>query len=227
MVASASELHKFLAQVDPFRALPATELDRLVALSKPKHYEKGETIYSEGDPADSVWVLQLGRIQIFKYSSAGRPLAIESLGPKELFGTLCRLGGNGRNYPCTAVTATPCDVLQILDRTFLDFYNRFPAMVMGVCALCSQRLNEMQGISCAGQEPVEKRIAGILLQLQRTHGTVLPVTKREVAELAGTTVETTIRTVSVFSKKGWVQSSRGKITLKNPAEIQKLVNSVC
>lgn len=222
-----TDLRKFLAQVDPFRALPAKELDRLITLTQEKHFDKGETIFSEGDPADSVWVLQEGRIQIFKYSSAGRPLAIESLGPKELFGTLCRLGGNGRNYPCTAVTATPCNVLRILDRTFLDFYNRFPALVMGVCALCSQRLNEMQGISCAGQEPVEKRIAGILLQLQKQQGPVLTITKREVAELAGTTVETTIRTVSGFSKKGWVQSSRGKITLKNLPEIQKLVETIC
>jgi CRP-like cAMP-binding protein len=223
----ALALRRFISQVDPFRALPPVELDRLIGLTQQKTYGKGETIYSEGDPADSVWVLQEGRIQIFKYSSAGRPLAIESLGPKELFGTLCRLGSNGRNYPCTAVTATACTVLRILDRTFLDFYNRFPAVVMGVCALCSQRLNEMQGLSCAGQEPVEKRIAGILIQLQRTHGDTLPVTKREIAELAGTTVETTIRTVSGFSKKGWVQSSRGKITLKKLSEIQKLLDAVC
>src|SRR5690349_3410211 len=120
-------MQKFLSQVSPFRVLPAKELERLAALAQPKRYGKGETIFSEGDPADSVWVLREGRIQIFKYTSGGRPLAIESLGPKELFGTLCRLGGNGRNYPCTAVTATECAVVRILDRTFLDFYNRFPA----------------------------------------------------------------------------------------------------
>jgi CRP/FNR family transcriptional regulator len=222
-----SNPRQFLSQVSPFNVLPSPELDRLVLLAQEKQYGKGEMIFSEGDSADSIWVLKEGRIQIFKYSSAGRPLAIESLGPKELFGTLCRLGGNGRNYPCTAVTSTPCTVIRILDRTFLDFYNRFPAMVMGVCALCSHRLNEMQGMSCAGQEPVEKRIAGILLQLEKTHGPVLPVTKREIAELAGTTVETTIRTVSHFSKKGWVSSARGKITLKKPSEIKKLFESVC
>src|SRR5689334_265246 len=111
---------QFLALVSPFNALPPAELDRLLPLTQEKSYGKGETIFSEGEAADSVWVLKQGRIQIFKYSSAGRPLAIESLGSKELFGTLCRLGGNGRNYPCTAVTSTDCTVLRILDRTFLD-----------------------------------------------------------------------------------------------------------
>src|SRR5687767_6657524 len=107
-LSSSNDLRRFLSQVNPFRVLPATEMDRLLTLAQEKTYAKGETVYAEGDSADSVWVLKEGRIQIFKYSSSGRPLAIESLGPKELFGTLCRLGGNGRTYPCTAVTATPC-----------------------------------------------------------------------------------------------------------------------
>lgn len=224
---SPQALRQFLSQVDPFRALPPKELDRLVSLATVKTYEKGETIYAEGDFADSVWILKEGRIQVFKYTSSGRPQAIESLGPKELFGTLCRLGNNGRNYPCTAVASTPCTVLRILDRIFLDFYNRYPALVMGVCSLCSQRLNAMQGLSCSAQEPVEKRIAAILIKLQKEHGDTLPFTKREIADLAATTVETTIRTISSFSKKRWVTSSRGKIALKAPAQIQKLLDAPC
>ena len=66
-----------------------------------------------------------------------------------------------------------------------------------------------------------------LIQLQKEHGDTLPFTKREIAELAATTVETTIRTISAFAKKGWVSSARGKITLKAPAEIKKLLESFC
>jgi len=222
-----TSLRQFFSQVSPFSVLPANEMGRLIALAQEKHYRKGETIYSEGDVADSVWVLKEGRVQIFKYSSAGRPHAIENLGPNELFGTLCRLGANGRTYPCTAIASTDSTVIRILDRTFLDFYNRFPAMVMGVCSLCSQRLNAVQGMSCSAQEPVERRIATLLLQLQKNHGATLPFTKRELAELAGTTVETAIRTISGFSKKGWVSSARGSIVLKSPANIQKLLDTVC
>ena len=226
MSLSEIEVQQFLASIQPFKALPTDDLRRVAGAARAQSFSKGETIYTEGDPADSVWILKEGRIQIFKYSSGGRPHAIENLGPQELFGTLCRMGSNGRIYPCTAVTSTPSTVIRILDRTFLDFYNRFPGVVMGVCSLCSQRLNAMQGVSCAAQEPVERRIAVILLQLQKSHGDTLPFTKREVAELAGTTVETTIRTISAFSKKGWVVSARGKIRLKAPDEIQKLTESI-
>lgn len=224
-MSTAQNLGRFLSNVNPFQALPAKDLARLAALATEKTFAKGEMIYNEGDPADSVWILKDGQIEIFKYTSEGRPLVIEMLGPKELFGALCRLGGSAKTYPCTAISATPCAVVRILDRAFLDFYNRYPAMVMGVCSLCSQRLYAIQGLSCQGQEHVDKRIAGALLQLRKANGNILRFTKREVAELAGTTVETTIRTVSLFSKKGWVSSSRGQILLKAPAELEKLLTS--
>ncbi len=217
---------QFLSQTFPFKVLPAAELDRLSGRARSHTYAKGETVYSEGDVADSIWVLAQGRVQIFKYSSEGRPLAIESIARGELFGTLCRLGGNGRQYPCTAIAAVNSDVIQIADREFLDVYNRFPALVIGVCSLCSQRLQAVQGLSCQGQEPVEKRLAMLLLTLQKKHGSVLPFTKRELAEQAGTTVETTIRIMSRFQKKGWITSSRGKLELKKVQPIEALVDSV-
>lgn len=217
---------QFLSQISPFKALPANEITRLAQRLRNRTIEKGETIYSEGDPADSVWVLMRGRIQIFKYSSQGRPLAIESIAPGELFGTLCRMGGDGKVYPCTAVAALDSAVLQIADKEFLEIYNRFPAVVMGVCSLCSQRLQAVQGLSCSGQEPVDWRLAALLLKLQKTHGAVLPFTKRELAEQVGTTVETTIRIMGRFEKQAWIATSRGKIELKKPASLQNFVDRV-
>jgi CRP/FNR family transcriptional regulator len=218
---------QFLAQTYPFKVLPSPELDRLAARARLKSCEKGETIYSEGDPADSVWVLIKGRVQIFKYTTQGRPLAIESISPGELFGTLCRLGGDGRQYPCTAIASAKSDVVQLSDKEFLASYNRFPALVLGVCSLCSQRLQAVQGLSCSNQEPVEKRLAMLLLKLQEKHGMILPFTKRELAEQVGTTVETTIRVMSRFQKKGWIASSRGKLQLKSLEPIHRLIATIC
>jgi len=224
---TAKDLKAFLSKTNPFKVLPPAELDQMAGRARSVSYGKSETIYTEGDDADSVWVLMKGRIQIFKYSSEGRPLAIESIAPGELFGTLCRMGGEGKQYPCTAIASTDSEVIQISDREFLNMYNRFPALVMGVCSLCSQRLQAVQGLSCSSQEPVEKRLAMLLLKLQKKHGGILPYTKRELAEQAGTTVETTIRIMSRFQKNGWIASSRGQLQLKSIEPIQKLVDSTC
>ena len=217
----------FLSTTRPFDVLPPDELRRLVDRLRRRSYEKGETIYAEDDPADSVWLVAEGRVQIFKYSSQGRPLAIESIAPGELFGSLCRLGPNNRTYPCTAVAAVDTVALQISDRDFLEVYNRFPGVVMGVCSLCSERLRAVQSLSCSSQEPVDWRLATLLIKLEKTHGAVLPYTKRELAEQVGTTVETAIRTMRHFEKMGWLTSSRGKIKLSKLASLQKFVDKVC
>ena len=70
---------------------------------------------------------------------------------------------------------------------------------------------------------VEKRIATILVQLFKTHGNAIPLTRRDVAALACTTVESTIRTLSVFGKKGWLLSSRDHIALRTASELQKFL----
>ncbi len=215
----------FLSGIDPFRGLPPAELDRLASIAQEIKHAKGETIFTEGDEATSVWVLYQGRLEIFKYTSDGKPRAIEIIQPKELFGTLCRLGGEGRSYPCTAIASIDSISFRIADSIFLDMFRRNPSMVTGVCTLCSNRLNMMQELTCTSQEPVEKRIVRTLFQLSKTHGQVLPYTKRQIGELAATTVETTIRTLSKFQKKKWIASSRGQIMLKNTAQLEALLQN--
>lgn len=217
-------MNKFLSQVRPFSSLPSAELDHLATLAQEIKHSKGETVFSEREDATSVWVLVQGRIEIYKYTSDGKPRVIEIIQPKELFGTLCRIGGTGRTYPCTAVAAIDSVSIKLSDAVFLELFNRYPSMVTGVCTLCSSRLNMMQDLTCSTQEPVEKRVIKTLFQLAKTHGLVLPYTKRQIGELSATTVETTIRVLSKFQKKKWISSSRGEIVLKNQAKLSELID---
>ncbi len=219
------KIRSFLSNVDPFKGLPAAEMDRLVSSMQEIRSTKGEIVFTEGDEAASVWVLFDGRLEIFKYTSDGKPRAIEIIQPRELYGTLCRLGSNGRAYPCTAVASVDSLSFRIPDSIFLDVFQRNPSMVTGVCALCSNRLNMMQELTCSTQEPVEKRILRTLFQLSIKHGNVLPYTKKQIGELSATTVETAIRTLSKFQKKNWIASARGKITLKDSTKLEALLQS--
>jgi len=219
-------MRNFIASIPPFKGLPKPELDRLADLAKEKTFSRGETIFTEGESAGLVWILKEGRVQIVKYSSEGKPLTIEIIQPGELFGTLCRLGGAGRPYPCTAIAQTNCTAVWLTDQTFFQLMGTQPSVLAGVCSLCSQRLTEMQGMSCSSQEPVEQRIARMLLKLKDKHGTELPFTKKEIAEMVGTTVETTFRVLSNMREKGFVGSSRGVIQLKNIKKLEGIARAV-
>ena len=225
MALHPAEILKFLSSIQPFKELSTEDLRKVSSLAKEYQFTKGQTIYSEGERADSVWILFDGRIQILKYTSEAKPFAVESLAAGELFGTLCRLGGDGRNYPCTAVAANPVTALRILDRTFLEYYVKNPGMVRGVCSLCSERLKDVQDLRCMDQESVPVRIGSILLRLYLVHGATIPFTKKEVSELSGTTLETTFRTLSQFQKRGMVASLRGKILIKNPDRLKNFAEN--
>lgn len=220
MSLSQAQIAKFLSATPPFNELSQSDLLAISSKAKECGYAKGETIFNEGDLADSVWVLFEGRIKIIKYNSQAKVFSLESVVPKELFGTLCRLGGGGRKYPCTAVAAGPVTALKILDHTFLKYYEKNPGMVRGVCSLCSARLKDFQSLRSVGQESAEIRIGNILARLYQIHGETIPFTKKEVAELSGTTTETTFRTLRQFEKKGILKSLRGQIKIKKPSALK-------
>ena len=69
------------------------------------------------------------------------------------------------------------------------------------------RLRDLAG------ERVEQRIAGILIMLSSKFGPELPFTRQEIADMAGTTIETTIRTMTRFKENGIIKSTRGRITV--------------
>lgn len=216
MIAAATERIKaFLASIEPFKSLSPRSLALLTAAAKLKTYAKGDTIYGEGEKADGVWVLHEGRVQVLKSVSDGRPLAMETLAPGELFGTLCRLGRREKPYPCTAVAAEPSSVVWILERVFFECYRSDTGFVRGLCTLCAERLQDAQGLRCLGQESVAVRIAATLVRLEQVHGSTIPFTKKALSEIIGAALETTFRSLAEFEKSGVLTSQRGKIIIND------------
>jgi CRP/FNR family transcriptional regulator len=219
----SNAIRAFLATVEPFKYLPASELDHIALVSSEVKHIKGETIYSEGDESQGVWILKMGRLEIFKYSSEGKPAVIEIVSPKGMYGMYYRIGNPKGPYQCTPVAAVDSLSICIPDRIFWALFERNTAFVASICALCSQRLSEMQDLVSISHEPVQKRIVKTLFNLSKNNGTTLRLTKREIAELSSTTVETTIRTLSAFEKKHWISSERGQITLKDQSRLEALL----
>jgi len=79
-------------------------------------------------------------------------------------------------------------------------------------------------------ERVERRIARTLLKLAATTGSSnedgivieLPLTRQDIAEMAGTTVETATRTLSKFRKKGLIQTERGRVIILKPHQLVRI-----
>lgn len=192
----------------------------MAAFSHERLYAKGEVIFHEGRPSDSVWLTLEGRVHLLHHQVEGRVQANCVMTPGETFCCLPALDQGA--YPATAVAATKARVLQIPHALFQEMMKSTPSLLQQTLCVFTGRLRQMEAKGCMIHDPVERRVAQALLALWKKFGDSIPLTRQEIAELAGTTVETAIRTISRFQQEGWVRSSRGNIQLLQPDSLSRL-----
>lgn len=215
------DLELFLKQVDIFRRLDPAARSRLAAAARERPFEKGQTLFEEGQLAKDVWLVRTGRVHLLHYAPAGQVQTTCVMTVGETFCCLPTLDQG--TYPATAVAAVPSTVLQIPLRAFHEVLSSTPALLQETLGIFCQRLRQVEAKGCLAHDPVELRVAQALVTLRKKFGDTIPLTRQEIAELAGTTVETVIRTVSRFQQEGWVRSGRGQLRLLDLAALQRLL----
>lgn len=214
-------MERFLASVEPFKRLPAGERQRLAQVARAKDYAKGETIFREGQPSDAVWVVKTGRVHLMKFLADGKVSTTCVMGDGETFCCLPALDKNP--YPADAVAAAESTVVRIPIDAFHQAMARSPTFTQETLCLFCDRLRQVEHKSCMVYEPAETRLAQVLLGLSKKFGPTIPLTRQELAEIAGTTHETAIRTLSQFKRQGWIRSARGTTTILRPEGLQALL----
>jgi len=212
-----------LASTDPFKRLNATERQRLASVSREKRYAKGETIFRAGEPADAVCIVKEGRVHLMKFLEGGQASTTCVMTTGETFCCLPAL--DGKPYPVDAVAAVDSVVVRVPTKAFHELLERNPAFLQESLCLFCDRLRDVEHKSCMVYDSVERRLAQALLTLSKKFGSTVPLTKHELAELASTTVETTIRVLSQFKKNGIIKSSRGSTTIVKPDQLHRLAGS--
>jgi phosphoribosyl 1,2-cyclic phosphodiesterase len=101
---------EILASTPPFQSLAPAELSRLIENSSEEvRYDSNYTIISQGEKAESVYVLLSGRVRVVRTSSEnGIETILAELGPREIFGELGVLRGEPRSANVVALEPTRC-----------------------------------------------------------------------------------------------------------------------
>ncbi|HLD78788.1 MAG TPA: Crp/Fnr family transcriptional regulator, partial [archaeon] len=186
-------------------------------------YAKGETVFREGQPAESVCVVKEGRVHLMKFLEGGQASTTCVMTKGETFCCLPAL--DRKPYPADAVAAVDSVVVRIPTSAFHELLARNPTFLQDSLCLFCDRLRQVEQKSCMIYDSVERRLAQALLTLSKKFGNTIPLTKHELAELANTTVETTIRVLSHLKKDGIIKSSRGSTTIVKPSSLEDLTTS--
>lgn len=212
----------------PFDAIPilaslkADDRAALSPLCELQAYEKGATIFEEGEPALRIYFLFVGRVKIVK-STPDREFIIEILGPGEPVGTVAAF--ERRPFPATAIAIEPCGVVSIPEREFFALIERRPEITRRLLAGLTLRLITLNKRLADMTGSVEYRMARLFTTLAervgQKHGEAvfipLPLSRQEIADLVGTTIETAIRVMSRWHKESIVETEKAGFSIRNPA----------
>jgi CRP-like cAMP-binding protein len=213
---------KNLKKIDFFKNLSDDELKELEPYHAVVSYKKKETIFSEGEPPEWFYIVVKGKVKVTKLSHEGKEIILEVISPYDIFGGVAVL----RNfpYPANAVAMEDSEVLKISRKNLMRLVDRFPNLMYCIALQLGDRMkSSYDSLKNIALERVEARIAALLLKLSNKVGVStdkgllidMRLTKQDVADMVGTTVETSIRTFSKFKKQGLLTDSNGKIIIKD------------
>lgn len=216
-------MKSFLTRLPLFRAMSATRLSALEKTVELRRFRKGETLFNEGQPAESVWLIQRGWVYLVRRTPQGTPVTICTVTPEEV---LCGFSAvfSQRAYYASAVAATDTTAIRVPRTEFAHLLRERPGFAERILGIYHARMRHMAETISLAHAPVEQRLAYVLLRLRATFGTTIPITHHELSHMAGTRWETSIRILSVMKRKGWITSSRGKMTVSLPQQLQTVLS---
>jgi len=218
-----------LTGVNLFRQLDDRQMDRLNRWVKTVKYRKGETIFLPGDPSDFVYFLHQGRVKLAYLDDTGKRLTLTICGVGELFGEMALMGERQRRLIAEALEDVELCIVASDD--LLQFAAEHSDLSLRLTRAVGKRMRELESrLEDLIFKDVPTRLARLLLRFKEEYGVDAPggvllevkMTHRDIADLIGSTRETTTATLNQFAERGLLQKVKGCYQLLDEARLREV-----
>jgi CRP/FNR family transcriptional regulator len=197
---------------DIFKALDPDSQSSLMRVSVEKQYKKGQMVFDEGAQANTLYYIKAGWVKMGSHDDQGAT-SIHQVHNQGQFFCLPTVLMRAQTR-CQAVAGSDVTMLLIPATELLAVVDRLPPIARTLLHKMAPAVREAHKACDYCYTPVASRVASALLRLhEQFKGGELPVTRQELAQMAGTTPESTIRVMSVLQKKGVVAGDRGHLRI--------------
>jgi len=204
-----------------FSGLNDNELGQLSNITIERSFLPDEFVFWEEDAPDYFYIVVNGRIKVLKHTSLGREFIVAFFSPGEMFGEVAVF--EDKPYPASAQAVAETKVVGIKKEDFLSFIASHPQVALRIINVLGGRLRDAQSrLRDLAGERVEQRLSSVILMLSSKLGLTLPFTRQEIADMVGTTIETTIRVMSYLKERGIIRSTRGKVIILDKEKLRLL-----
>ena len=201
------------------------EIRRAVLINSVRRvFRKGETLFHEGDPGNTLHLIEKGRVAIRPCAPDGNAVTLAVLGPGSSFGELALLGEDSLRT-ATVIALEPVETRAIHRRDVDDLRRREPSIDRFlVDALAAQVRRLSAQVLESLYVPAEDRVVRRLETLAEVYDVgvrpiAIGVRQEDLATMAGTTRSTTNRVLQHLVRGGVIEVRRGLILVDDPATL--------
>ena len=188
-------------------------------------------IFVEGQPCDGLWVLAAGRVRLYHSAADGRQHVVSFRGPSSSL----ELGPalDGRSYTATATALDDCMLVFVPRPVLSQLARHYPVTIRNtIDQLCLELRQRDIATAVATLKDARGRIGCALLQLARQYGLRTAhglrigfrLTRQDIADRSGVTIETAIRVLSDLQRQGIVRTQAQMIEILDMARLQDPTN---
>jgi CRP-like cAMP-binding protein len=214
--------------VDLLGALRPDDRAALEAVAVRRRYRAGTTVFSQGEPSDSVGIIVAGRAKVTRADEAGHEIVLSVVGTGEIVGELAALDGHLRS--ATLTTLEPAELLLLRGDVFVSFLATHPNLTVLLLRVVAQRLRD------ADQRSIEFASLDVLGRLCRrltelvdawgesVDGRIelrLSLTHDDLAAWTAASREAVTKALAGLRQRGWVETHRRRIVVLDGAAIRR------
>jgi CRP/FNR family transcriptional regulator, cyclic AMP receptor protein len=215
--------HPFFSDLDP------EALDQLCRYAKHSTLKRGATLFSKGDPGNSLYAVISGTVKMSISSPDGRSAILNIIGPGEIFGDMALLDGRARS--ADAIANSNCEVFIIDRREFIPFVKSQPTLAMKFIELLCTRLRQTSDqVEQIILQNLPGRLASALIRLSEKHrpaagDRTIAITQQEISEMVGMTRESVNKQLRAWATRNWVRLEHGAIVVLNEEVLRELAET--
>ena len=187
-------------------------------------FRSGEVIFYEGEKPQGLYVVCTGKAKIFKSSRTGQQLVTRIEKPGDLLGHRSMLAGE--NYSGSAEAMQESIVSMVDSGAFTQFLLKHPKAALALLhELCKDVRRGEDKARDIAFKPARSRLGSVLLNVMQPNGkspVVAGLKRKDLAEMAGLTIETTVRLLKDFEGRGFIQRRDKDIVIRDEPKLRAL-----
>jgi CRP-like cAMP-binding protein len=204
-----------------FEGLRSDQLREIAHLTVVKRFAKGEIIFHQDDPCRFFHVVAQGLVKVSFCSTSGFRMTYLLADRGEPLNLVGPFTGSPRFLSAEALEDAAVGCVKRDD--FLSFALKHPTVVINIMSILGQAIDSANSrIIDMMEKRVEQRLLKVLYTLHKKFGPTLRFASTELAELTGTTTESTLRAMSKLRALGILRSRRGEIDIVDPHQLECL-----